>query len=440
MFAFLSKIFNRQRTKNINLKRNLSFIGERGTLYVLGKEFNDFHDEQKITNLKKSLLEDQHFMLSNTYNDKFIEFEQKEILTDIYKISEDKILNGNETGSCIAKLGDFRSYMKIVLLGLEYSESQKSLLKQLYVKITNPSITDWKVFINDENVRKSIVRDLKGNGFNNIQSKDYSVLLTASYSKKEKERYRREDDFKKFSEDGQEDFLKISKKDVRSDFFKTRYNLCICPGGRDGGINDSIFEMFWGARLLSQKKTINYVQFQSEKGATLLIEKNSKGIAEIYLRPFSVDNDSVSWIIYNSNVDPKKLLSHKYRKKLWQMFMAVSEKTCVDGDPSLWKTIKFSYLSFSKPKITPDGKLIRSQARNVFRTICKVFIWIIGVAFSGFAISILPHMLSNYEDKKQTKDKIEQTTKDSITKDSKVSVDKFRKDSSKRKMIQYKNN
>lgn len=219
MFAFLSKIFNRQRKKDINLKRNLSFIGERRTLYVLGKEFNDFHDEQRITNLKKSLLEDQHFMLSNTYNDKFIEFEQKEILTDIYKISEDKILNGNETGSCIAKLGDFRSYMKIVLLGLEYSESQKSLLKQLYVKITNPSITDWKVFINDENVRKSIVRDLKGNGFNNIQSNDYSVLLTASYSKKEKERYRREDDFKKFSEDGQEDFLKISKKDVRSDFF-----------------------------------------------------------------------------------------------------------------------------------------------------------------------------------------------------------------------------
>jgi hypothetical protein len=62
----------------------------------------------------------------------------------------------------------------------------------------------------------------------------------------------RKKEFEEFSKNSDKIFEKF-KKAEKNTFFEDYYMLCVAPGGRNGGTDQELFEIFYGARPVGRK-------------------------------------------------------------------------------------------------------------------------------------------------------------------------------------------
>lgn len=201
--------------------------------------------------------------------------------------------------------------------------------------------------------------------------------------------------FDRFRESSKELFASLSNSDPNAKHLDDLYSLCICPGGRNGGLSKTIVEVFYGNRPIDSEVKIDENARLTEKlvvahGATLGYLRNDNGQVICNLYPAASENQRpIEDAILLDFVRDPHTLQHRARRH-WRYFVAYMEATSLDGDPSVVQRARVFYLRYFKQHII-DAKVHDSRAVVVARDVSK---WVLTVGLSGFLIFIASSAIS----------------------------------------------
>ncbi len=193
--------------------------------------------------------------------------------------------------------------------------------------------------------------------------------------------------FERFNNDAKELFEGYAKSDKDNSRLNGLFSLCICPGGRDGGLNEKQVEVFYGRRPIGST-TITGSNFQTKTkleiayGATLEYFRTDDGRVICYLYPACSENQRPieSAIIFDYIKEPSDLTRISARH--WKFFIAYMESTCIDGNPRLIHKIRIFYLRNFKKSIVKDT-VQQSLFWGLTKEISK---YVLTIGLSGFLI------------------------------------------------------
>lgn len=202
-------------------------------------------------------------------------------------------------------------------------------------------------------------------------------------------------EFKAFSNTSKLNFEKISQSDKKIETLNSYYNLCICPGGSQSGMNDRLIEIFYGHRPFDTQRTNpfdrNSIKVLVENGARLHYNLLDNGQVVAILYPATTDNLTPieDAIVISCNLSPHQLI--KLYKAHFALFNAYMRCTSLDGMPSLIDKIKVFQLRFSKSYIV-DGKKQQTKILSGFVGTLK---FAMSVGLSGFLLAAILAATSN---------------------------------------------
>ncbi len=215
-----------------------------------------------------------------------------------------------------------------------------------------------------------------------------------------RDRLRKFKAFEDFSKDSKAIFKALSDSDTNAKHLSDYYSLCICPGGRNGGLSNTIVEVFFGNRPIDEVTNFSpntglISKFVVAHGATLGYLRTDTGHVICHLYPAASENQRPveDAILLDYLTDPAKL--HRRAGSHWKMLTAYMEATCVDGYPSWPQRVRVFYLRNFKQYIV-DSKL---QSRKIGVLARSVAQWSLTVGLSGVLIVLASQLLSgNQED------------------------------------------
>jgi hypothetical protein len=212
--------------------------------------------------------------------------------------------------------------------------------------------------------------------------------------------------FEVFQNSGKAIFDKFKEEDNNHKKFDDYYSLCICPKGRNGGIDNRQFEVFYGNRIFDTKKKIKSdlsieEKFIMEHGTILSFQLNDHGYVAIMLFPSETKyTKALENAIFVANyIHPSKLKNELFLKKCWNYLNSYMEYTSIDGCPSMKDKIRHFYLRYFKNLVIND----KCQPTIIKTWIVSVLKYAFTVGLSGFLIfifTVLPKS-NNNETKKQ---------------------------------------
>ena len=208
--------------------------------------------------------------------------------------------------------------------------------------------------------------------------------------------------FDEFRENAKESFGAYAKSDSSNERLDKLFSLCICPGGRDGGLNKKIVEVFYGNRPIDSVEEVGenwqtITRLETAHGATLSYFRTDDGHVICNLYPAKSENqrplEEVILLDYLS--DPRLL---KDRSKLhWKMFVAYMESTCIDGAPNILQRLRVFYLRNFKRYV--QDKIVKSRkAVDLIKELSK---YVLTVGLSGFIILFVTIIKDGLDSKAQ---------------------------------------
>ena len=211
-------------------------------------------------------------------------------------------------------------------------------------------------------------------------------------------RLKRIEDFKKFYNDSKNFFNDIAENDHSHKHLDDLFSLCICPGGRMGGVNEKTIEVFYGARPIGKNTTIgpNFqknTKLETEDGAMLRYYLTDAGNVVCSLFPAKSENrrPHEDFIIIEFLKSPSKLW--KRAKSHWKFFISYMEVTCLDGSPDFFQRLRVFYIRSFKRYIIDNI----AQTRKFAVLIKEVSKYVLTIGLSGFLILIITLVKDNVE-------------------------------------------
>lgn len=191
--------------------------------------------------------------------------------------------------------------------------------------------------------------------------------------------------FKKFHEKVNSIFEGFNTKESRHYKFQNTHMICICPGGRAGGTNEDIIEIFWGRSMPYKiekyhKKDFSIeTEYLRETGATLLYSMDEWGRVIVLLYPPETKNTKPLEQAYllDTYTDPKEFQNEKRLKKHWKYFNAVMERNSLFGKPKLIDKFRVFRIRNFNPKVLDNTVQKHSAFVNWIVKHTKEIIWII---------------------------------------------------------------
>lgn len=203
-------------------------------------------------------------------------------------------------------------------------------------------------------------------------------------------RRRRRWDFLTFARGASDCFEGVSNSDPRHSVLKQCYSFYVIHGGRNGGQDKSIVEVFYGNRPVAAapsgpmgkgRKVI------AEAGATLLYQQNVSGSVCCIIYPASAEGyrrveDSIllSWI-----KNPRVLLRENVVRGHWNALMSYFEVSSLDGEPSIIDHLRVIWLMSIK-RVIVDGAV---QPRRCLQWIKSTLSFALTVGLAGFLLELL---------------------------------------------------
>ena len=191
------------------------------------------------------------------------------------------------------------------------------------------------------------------------------------------------ENFTKFKENSKVLFQQLADNDENHQSF-TSYPFRIAPGGREGGRNTKLIEVFYGKKAISGSMKEN-------DGTTIL--KNAHGVTLSYLQ---LDNGDIMCTLYPAGSDNFKQLENfiildyltntfqleKKAKQHWKSFIAYMEYTAIDTSPKLWHKYKVWLLKHFK-EVLYDNKVQEAQYKAFIK---QLITYVMTVGLSGFLL------------------------------------------------------
>lgn len=187
-------------------------------------------------------------------------------------------------------------------------------------------------------------------------------------------------------------FEKFKSMSDKYQKFDDYHMLCVCPKGRNGGVDKRIAEVFYGACPYDSTTKINghfdaKTETLREYGTTLAFHLNDHGYIAIMLHPSRTEytKSFESTIFVENYIHPKKLLSESFLKRQWFFFNSYMECTSIEGNPDWMDKLRVFYLRNFKNYVI-DQKYENSKIWNYTK---GVFDWVFKVGLSGLLIYFL---------------------------------------------------
>lgn len=191
--------------------------------------------------------------------------------------------------------------------------------------------------------------------------------------------------FDSFSKNAEVTFKTYSETSNKSQRLKDLYSFYVTPGGRFGGRDKKVVDIFYGNRPFDTHEEIGtnskvLKKFDVAHGAILSYQRTDDGRVLCSLYPASSENyhSPETFILLGIIDNPSKL---KCKTKLhWLFFEAYMESTCLDGSPSFLQKVLIFYLRNFKECVI-DKTLQKRKAVVFLKDICK---YTVTVGLSGF--------------------------------------------------------
>ncbi|RXK88507.1 hypothetical protein EST62_03100 [Chlorobaculum sp. 24CR] len=208
-----------------------------------------------------------------------------------------------------------------------------------------------------------------------------------AYEKGMTDRAKRYAAFDKFYGDAKELFESYADSTPECKHLGDLYSLCICPGGRHGGLDKRKVEIFYGNRPFDSVTTIDKnlqptKKLETAHGATLSYQRTDDGQVLCCLYPAASENfrPPEDFIILGVVKNPATLTSES--KRHWKKFLAYMQVTCLDGKPSIFQRIRVFYIRNFKECVV-NGTVQRRKASEFTG---KIVQYAATVGLSGFII------------------------------------------------------
>ncbi len=180
------------------------------------------------------------------------------------------------------------------------------------------------------------------------------------------------------------------------------YGFYICPGGRNGGIDKKLVDIFYGNRPIDSVTTINEnfqqgKRLETAQGAALAYIRKDDGHVVCNLYPAYSENQrqAEQFIILDFIKDPEKLM--KRSKCHWRMLLAYMETTCIDGNPNVLDKILVFYLKNFKRMLV--GTVLKQRAVTV--ALKQTLKYVSTVGLSGFLILVFSYFKDSITTKQE---------------------------------------
>jgi len=215
------------------------------------------------------------------------------------------------------------------------------------------------------------------------------------------ERAERYTAFDKFYEESQALFESYAKSSPDNSHLARLYSLCICPGGRYGGLNRREVEIFYGNRPFDSVTKVGDNLQKTEKletahGATLSYQRTDDGQVLCCLYPAASENfrPPEDFILLGLIKNPADL--ERESKKHWKFFLSYMQVTCLDGKPNTLHKVRVFFLRNFKECVV-DKTLQKRKASKIFGEIAK---FTATVGLSGFIILLVTWSKESFDSKK----------------------------------------
>ncbi|MNJ95304.1 hypothetical protein D3C87_130140 [compost metagenome] len=206
------------------------------------------------------------------------------------------------------------------------------------------------------------------------------------------ERLKRIKQFTEFQNATSNFFEEKNKVDGPYKKFDDFYMLTVCPKGRNGGVYNRLYEVFYGARSYGEEMEETedgppIRKLLTETGCTLAFGLNDHGYIAVMLHPGKTKytRQEESTIFIENYLDPTKLSNKRFLNRMWRFFNSYMEKTSVDGNPTRTDKLRVWYLRNFKNKII-DGKFVQRPINSWLKWLGN---YILTVALSGSIIYLL---------------------------------------------------
>lgn len=247
--------------------------------------------------------------------------------------------------------------------------------------------------------------------------KPVGKMLQSEEAQRRIERYRI---FEKFLNEQTHDdnfFSKQISGDERAELMQGYYMLCVCSGSRWGGDKNDVFDLFWENRIynvVERQGVTNRTTFRTERGAFMKILLAPDGYMSVYIFGALIDNRDKENLLQEDHVpvyrlvnhcDPRRLNDRSFLTRLWKSFMAFSEKTQLDGRPSLAQRFRYWRIVMFKKCVDENGELCVSRFRRLVVWVAK---WVLTVGLSGALLGMIQYCSTRTDDYATSLDRIEQ--------------------------------
>ncbi|MFI5022838.1 MAG: hypothetical protein ACHQRJ_14460 [Alphaproteobacteria bacterium] len=208
-------------------------------------------------------------------------------------------------------------------------------------------------------------------------------------------RQKRREHFANFFTKAKEEFGRIAAADSRASDFEQLYSFYIVPGGRDGGQNNRIVEVFFGQRPFdsAERTTIEngrlkrHTAFATEFGATLQYYRQDDDTVVVFLYQAGTRDNQTSGpvVILDVIKNPKVLTRSRKLKCHWRYFIAIMECSSIDGVPTWIDRMLRMWLWITRYEIKDN----RANRQRMWSWLSAAVAFFFTVGLAGWALDPL---------------------------------------------------
>lgn len=205
-------------------------------------------------------------------------------------------------------------------------------------------------------------------------------------------------DYEKFFHRSKAMFRAYEKVDTHSHDLSRTYSFCPVPGGRNGGQEKRLVQIFFGNRpfdsttqfVTDDKSGIPSRRLRrlTEAGALLQYYREPSGAVTCRLMPAQIENmhGEEDSIILDRISNPQKLLDRSVTWRHWQYLISYMHCTCIDGDPNLFDRARTAWIRFKYPRVVKNEEVGTVLGKWLWKSVS----FALTVGLSGFILLLLP--------------------------------------------------
>lgn len=200
-------------------------------------------------------------------------------------------------------------------------------------------------------------------------------------------------DFQEFKKQSENDYKSIITGVKKYPDLNNLYGFYVAPGGRNGGIDDRLVDVFYGHRPIGVKRYIgSNLQIQDkteiENGCQISFHHLINGKTFVTLYPCNSETFKFAedFIILDFINNPKKLYKKRIQKKYCKFLNSYMAVTCSENLATPFDRLIVFYLRSFKQLCIKNTV----QRSKFFKILKKVLTIVFTVGFSGFCLAFIP--------------------------------------------------